>query len=217
MGRKRRETQGQREVVAVGLTGGIGAGKSTTLALFGELGALIFSADEVVHDLYEQATVAARVGSHFGRGVLDEHQAVDRPRLAEAVRGRPDELHWLEKLTHPRVAKEIERRVSQAPWGTVVVCEVPLLFESKYETLFDLIVTVEAGKEIRRRRSVHGFGLDQFSELEGLQALSERRMAGSDLVFVNDGELDGLRAFVRRAYESARGLLGGADLGRADD
>jgi dephospho-CoA kinase len=208
MGRKRRETQARREVVSVGLTGGIGAGKSTALAMFGELGALTFSADEVVHDLYEQPAVGALVGAHFGRGVLDEHQAVDRPRLAETVRGRPDELHWLEKLTHPRVAKEIERRIGEAPEGTVVVCEVPLLFESGHETLFDLMVTVEAGEELRRRRSVHGFGLDQFSELEGLQASSERRREGSDLVFVNDGGLDDLRDFVRRAYESARGLLG---------
>ena len=207
MDRERRRSQGRRGVVAVGLTGGIGAGKSTALALFGEAGALVFSADEVVHDLYGLPPVAERVGAHFGGGVLDCCGAVDRPRLAEAVRGRPAELRWLEGLVHPLVAEEIERRVGSAPAGAVVVCEVPLLFESGFAKLFDITVSVEAAGEIRRRRSIHEFGLDQFTELEGLQAPSERRVEGSDLVFVNEGGLADLREFVRSAYESARSLL----------
>jgi dephospho-CoA kinase len=200
-------SQERREVVAVGLTGGIGAGKSTALALFGELGALTFSADEVVHELYARPAVSARIAAHFGPGVLGEDGGVDRARLAEAVRGRRDELRWLEKLTHPLVAKGIKRRIGKAPAGTVVVCEVPLLFEAGYEGLFDVVVTVEAARETRRRRSVHRFDLDLFAELEGLQASSEQRVQGSDLAFVNDGELKGLRDFVQRAHEIATGLL----------
>jgi dephospho-CoA kinase len=207
MGRERRGEEERREVTAVGLTGGIGAGKSTALALFGECGAQVFSADEVVHGLYGRPAVAARVGAHFGREVLAKDGSVDRSALAEAVRGRPNELHWLEKLTHPLVVAEIRRRIGGAPAGAVVVCEVPLLFEAGCEKLFDLVAAVEAGEEVRRRRSVHRFGLDQFTELEGLQASSEQRMRGSDFVFVNDGSLDDLREFVRHAYESARSLL----------
>lgn len=197
----------RRDVVVVGLTGGIGAGKSTALRLFRELGAVTVSADEVVHRLYRQRGVAAAVSEHFGPGVLDERGRVDRARLAEAVRGRPDELAWLEKLTHPRVAAGIERRIGRVPAGTVVVCEVPLLFEAGYEEMFDLIVTIEAGPENRRRRSVHGFGLEQFSEFERLQASSERRTAGSDMAFHNDGGLEDLRTFVGEAFARARSLL----------
>jgi dephospho-CoA kinase len=207
VGRERRESQGTREVVAVGLTGGIGAGKSTALRLFAECGALVSSADELVHRLYEQPQLAAAVGDHFGPRVLKRDGTVDRSRLAKAVRGRPDELRWLEGLTHPRVAEEIERITSSAPAGNVVVCEVPLLFESGCERLFDLIVTVEAAGELRRRRSIHGFGLKQFEELEALQASSERRVEGSDLVFVNEGGLRELREFVGRAHEAARQML----------
>ncbi len=123
------------------------------------------------------------------------------------MRGRRRELRWLEKLTHPRVAEEIERRISEAPPGAVVVCEVPLLFESGSEGLFDLIVTVEAGRENRRQRSIHRFDLAMFSELEELQASSEQRVAGSDLAFFNDGDVEQLRAFVREAYGRALGLL----------
>jgi dephospho-CoA kinase len=197
-----------RSVVAVGLTGGIGAGKSTALSLFQELGALTISADEVVHSLYVEPEVKDKLAAHFGPTVLDARGEVDRKRLAEAVRGRGRELRWLEKLTHPRVAEEIERRISEATPGAVLVCEVPLLFESRSEGLFDLIVTVEAGRENRRLRSVRRFDLAMFSELEGLQASSEQRVAGSDAAFFNDGDVEQLRAFVRGAYGRALGLLG---------
>jgi dephospho-CoA kinase len=111
MGRERRESQAGRTVVAVGLTGSLGAGKSTALALFGECGALVFSADQLVHELYERPVVASQVAEHFGTRVLAGPGSVDRARLAEAVRGRHAELHWLEGLTHPLVAAEIAHRV----------------------------------------------------------------------------------------------------------
>jgi dephospho-CoA kinase len=202
-------SQERRDVVAVGLTGGIGAGKSTTLSLFRELGALALSADQVVHDLYAQRGLSRQVAAHFGSDVLNERGTVDRARLAEVVRGRPDELRWLEALTHPRVAKKIERWIKTVPSGTIVVVEVPLLFEAGFPDLFDLIVTVEAHGETRRRRSVHDFDLELFSEFEGLQASTKQRVQGSDLAFFNDGGLKGLREFVRDAFEKARGLLPG--------
>ena len=157
----------------------------------------------------EQPEVAAQVGAHFGPGVLTESGAVDRSRLAGAVRGRPDELDFLEGVTHPRVAEEIARRVEGAESGKVVVCEVPLLFESDYEKLFDLVVTIEAGDKVRRRRSVQTFDLGQFAELEALQTSREERVEGSDLAYVNNGRMEQLKEFVEQAYASARGLLGG--------
>jgi dephospho-CoA kinase len=207
MGGERRHTPTGRAVVAIGLTGSIGAGKTTALSLFQESGALVFSADKIVHELYEQREVAAEIAAHFGPQLLSPTGTVDRKVLAAEVQGRPKELLWLEDLIHPLVAKEIGRRVGETPEGKVVVCEVPLLFGSGYEALFDLIVTVEAGSEIRRRRSVQQFDLHQFTELEALQLSREERMAKSDLVFVNDGNLDQLREFVRSTYETARGLL----------
>ena len=207
MGRERRESQAERAVVAVGLTGSIGAGKSTALALFGECGAVVLSADSLVHELYQRPAVAVAVAAHFGPPVLGSDGAVDRAALAQAVRGRPEELRWLEGLTHPLVAEEIASRLETAPHGSVVVCEVPLLFESGFEILFDLVVTVEADSEVRRLRSTHQFGLDQFTELEALQASHELRVRGSDLVVMNDGSLAQLREAVRRAYDVARGRL----------
>lgn len=205
--RRPRTREGGARAVAVGLTGGIGAGKSTALSLFRELGALTVSADEVVHHLYVQPEVRAQLAARFGSAVLDAHGAVDRRRLAEAVRGRRRELRWLEKLTHPRVAEEIERRIREAPPGVVIVCEVPLLFESRCEVWFDLIVTVEAGRESRRQRSSHRFDSAMFAEFEELQASSEQRVTGSDLAFFNDGDVGQLGTFVQEAYGRALGLL----------
>jgi dephospho-CoA kinase len=192
------------DVVAVGLTGGIGAGKTTALRFFADSGALTLSADEVVHRLYAQDAVRSALCGHFGTGVLDSQGDVDRCRLAEAVRGRPEQLGWLEALVHPMVGEEIARFVQAAPAGSVVVCEVPLLFEAGMEGLFDLIVTIEAGGDDRRKRSTHDFDLELFGEFDSLQASSERRVAGSDFVFLNDGDVERLRAFVRETYERAR-------------
>jgi len=195
-------------VVAVGLTGGIGAGKTTALRFFAESGALALSADEVVHQLYARVDVKQALLGYFGPEIFDPQGEVDRGRLVEAVRGRRDRLAWLEALTHPLVGEEISRFIREAPAGSVVVCEVPLLFEARMEHDFDLIITIEAGEKDRRRRSVHDFGIEMFGEFEGLQASGERRVAGSDLAFANDGEVDHLRAFVCQAYERARLMAG---------
>ena len=195
-------------MVAVGLTGGIGAGKTTALRFFAESGALALSADEVVHQLYARVDVKQALLGYFGPEIFDPQGEVDRGRLVEAVRGRRDRLAWLEALTHPLVGEEISRFIREAPAGSVVVCEVPLLFEARMEHDFDLIITIEAGEKDRRRRSVHDFGIEMFGEFEGLQASGERRVAGSDLAFANDGEVDHLRAFVREAYERARLMAG---------
>lgn len=191
----------------VGLTGGIGAGKSTALAMFGDAGAIIVSADRIVHDLYSRPEVMGLLVEHFGTGVLDVHGKIDRRRLARMVRGRPKELRWLERLTHPLVAIEIERHTCQAPFGSVVVCEIPLLFESHYEKMFDLVVTVEAGRDTRLSRSADRLDEALFLEFERLQASTEERVLGSDLVFYNDGDVDRLRSFVNQAYVKAAALI----------
>ena len=201
------DAESGRRIVAVGLTGGIGAGKSTTLTMFAEEGALTLSADLVVHDLYRRPEVVHQVVERFGPDVLGSDGTLDRRRLAGAVRGRREALRWLEALTHPLVAAEIERFIGAAPEGSVVVCEVPLLFESGFQDKFDIIVTVEAAQGQRLRRSAHRTPREAFLEFERLQASTEERAQGSDLVFRNDGDLAALRAFVRSAYARAASLL----------
>ena len=197
-------------IVAVGLTGGIGAGKSTALTMFAEEGALTLSADQIVHDLYRRPEVVRCVAERFGPDVLGSDGTLDRRRLAGAVQGRREALRWLERLTHPLVAAEIERLLDEAPDGSVVVCEVPLLLESGFQDKFDIIVTVEAAQEQRLRRSAHRTSREAFLEFERLQSSTEERVQASDFAYRNDGDVAALRTFVRSAYARAASLLGDA-------
>lgn len=194
-------------VVSVGLTGGTGAGKSTALAMFAEEGALVASADDMVHELYRRDDVVERLIERFGPDILGPSGALQRRRLAAQVRGAREELRWLEELTHPLVEAQMRRLIEEAAPGSVVVCEVPLLFESGFTPMFDLIVTIEAPPEQRLERSAERMHPGSFAEFEGLQAGSERRVRESDLAFCNEGDLEALRTFVRSAYARARSLL----------
>lgn len=195
------------DAVAVGLAGGIGAGKSTALDMFAELGAVTASADRIVHHLYGSTRFVERLLARFGPGIADDQGRIDRRRLSETVKGDNDGLRWLEQLTHPMVKREIERVLRDAPSGSIVVCEVPLLFEAGFGEMFDLVVTIEASRENRFGRSSHRFDPAVFAEFENLQASGERRMMGSDMVYHNDGSLEGLRDFVHEAYSRAVSLL----------
>jgi dephospho-CoA kinase len=207
-------TRERGDVAAVGLTGGIGAGKSTALKYFGEAGALTLSADEVVHQLYSREEVKRALAEHFGVELLAVGGEVDRLRLAEAVRGRRDQLAWLESLTHPLVADEVKRFIGKAPSGSVVVCEVPLLLEAGMQDLFDIIVTIEARADLRRQRSTQTFDEELFGEFEALQASTDRRIQDAHLAFHNDGALPDLRRFVDVVCDRARAMVQPA--GQAD-
>ena len=194
--------------VAVGLTGGLGAGKTTALFMFRELGAVTLSADAIVHSLYLAPEIRAALVERFSRAILDDNGEVDRRRLRQAVKGDRPALQWLERLTHPRVGAAIERAIREAPSGAVVVCEVPLLFEAGLRDRFQLVVTVEASPGVRLARSADRFDEQGFSEFDSFQAGTERRVQGSDMVFYNDGGLENMRAFVREAYARALALAG---------
>jgi dephospho-CoA kinase len=172
------------------------------------MGAVTISADQIVHGLYARPEFVAALADRFGPDIVEGHGTVNRRRLAARVKADPESRRWLEELTHPLVKREVERVIREAPEGTVVVAEVPLLLESGFAALFDLLVTVEAAREKRVARSAERFDPDVFAEFERLQATSEQRAAASDLVFHNDGSVEHMRAFVEDAYAQARSLLG---------
>ena len=205
-------------MAAVGLTGGIGAGKSTALRLFAEAGALTLSADEVVHQLYAREDVKQALAGHFGREVLD---ARGRGGQAASGRGgaraaRPSCAGWRTSPT-PWWPRRCRRFIGEAPAGSVVVCEVPLLFEAGMERCFDLVVTIEAGREIRRRRSVHDFGLEHVRRVRGPAGL-ERAAGGGKRPGVRQRRRrwSDLREFVRQAYERARLMAVGGEAMRTE-
>jgi dephospho-CoA kinase len=184
----------------VGLTGGIGAGKSEALAAFERLGAATLSTDRVAHDLLEDDEVRSAVIERWGEGIAPGG-AVDREKVGEIVFNDPEELTWLESITHPRVgAHVLEWRQNLDPETPVAVVEVPLLFEAAMEDAFDATVAVVAADELRdeRLRERGQGGLAGREERQLDQAEKERR---ADHVIRNDASLVELESEVSRLIE----------------
>jgi dephospho-CoA kinase len=195
-----------RRVVVIGLTGGLAAGKSTALAFFAEFGALTLASDRLVGDLYRRPEVKAALRARFGEEIF-AGQDIDKRVLGEIVTQDSDALHWLEGFVHPLVGERLRAVVRKTQPGCVVVCEVPLLFESRFEPYFDLIVSVEAPVEVRQERWRSRDRASLLDDLEKRQLSSDERAARADLVYVNDGDLEGLRTFVAESYRAALALM----------
>jgi len=193
----------KQRIPRLGLTGGIGAGKSTACAFLRELGAATISADDLVHELLAEKTVAGRVERHFGPGLV-AGEAVDRPALAHLVFEDDAALEWLEKLLHPRVRRRIEEwaraqeALAQRP--PLLVAEVPLLFESGLDDGFDYVMLVTAPQAVRRRRLAAKLTKSQFTHRAERQIDEAVKAAGSDFVFDNRSSRRDLKQFVAEAY-----------------
>jgi len=186
----------QARPLAVAITGGIGAGKSEALDAFARHGAATVSSDQIVHRLLrEDEEVRLALLDRFGQRILDEAGQVDRSAIAELVFPDRKSLDWLERLLHPRVSQEYldwREQLGRLPNPPqVAVTEVPLLYEVGGQDRFDAIVLVTAPAELRASRS------EAAGELrEGRLIPDEEKAKQADYVYVNDGTLDELDAFV---------------------
>ena len=142
-------------MLLVGLTGGIGAGKSTVAELLAARGAVIVDADQVARAVVEPGQPAlAKLVERFGDGILDGDGRLDRAALAKVAFSDDESRHDLEAITHPAINDEFTRRVASAPSDAVVVLDVPLLAESEQarKRPYQTVIVVEAPREVRLRR-----------------------------------------------------------------
>lgn len=184
----------------LGLTGGIGAGKSSALAAFARRGFPTLSSDDVVHGLYADPAVREAVVQRFGADVLAPSGEVDRAALARVVFADDAARRWLEALLHPLVAESLERFRAAHDHGELIVHEVPLLFEAALEDRYDLVVVVTAPVEIRRARSPA-----RFDERAGYQLPEAEKAARADRVIVNDRDEQALDRAIGELVEDLRG------------
>jgi dephospho-CoA kinase len=171
--------------VLLGLTGGIGAGKSTALAAFERLGCPTLSSDAIVHALYLEPDVRSAVVERFGPGVLGDDGEVARGRLAARVFADDIARRWLEQLLHPRVAAAVaewRREQESARPGALLVHEVPLLYEAGLADRYDAVVLITASDDVRRARVP-----ERFDERAAAQLPEAEKVARADHVYVNDG------------------------------
>jgi dephospho-CoA kinase len=177
--------------LTIGLTGGIAAGKSEALSAFERLGAATISSDAVVHELLDSEPLLGRLTERWGAEVAPEGR-VDRARVGEVVFADPDELAWLEAQVHPLVGERIGAWLGSLPKDVgLAVVEVPLLFESEMEPVFDTTVAVIASDEVRRARA-EGRGHALVGEREARQLAQEEKATRAEHVVENDGTLEDL-------------------------
>jgi dephospho-CoA kinase len=189
-----------RRPLLVGLTGGIGAGKSAVTRCFESLGVPVIDADRVAREVVAPGGPALdEIAAAFGPGVLDASGALDRSRLRERVFAAPDERTRLEAILHPRIRTAMQERVKaltgRAPYAVLVI---PLLLEVGQRDMVDRVLVVEApeGERIARVAARDGVPAGQVRRIMSAQLPQAERMARADDLIWNDGSEEDLRARV---------------------
>lgn len=188
----------------VGLTGGIGSGKSAVSSALADLGAIIIDADKIAREVVEPGTPGlAAVIDAFGERLLTDEGTLDRPALAQIVFTDQDALRMLNGIVHPLVHARREELLASTGPGDIVVNDIPLLAEGSGAPSFHLVVVVHAPLETRLERLVRHRGVPEHDALARIraQATDEERAAIADILLDNGGSLEGLHAQVAEAWE----------------
>ena len=187
----------------VGLTGGIGSGKSLAAQFFSQLGALVIDADQLARSAIERGSEGFdEVLLRFGDSVL-KNGDIDRVALGQIVFENPQAKKDLEEIIHPRIRAEFEEAVASLNTGQIMVYEIPLLVETNAADRFDFIITVESDPELRKQRlRARGMFSSDIEKRMAAQATQEQRRAIADCVLTNDGTEDELLRQVENIWES---------------
>ncbi|MFF3905374.1 dephospho-CoA kinase [Streptomyces sp. NPDC001848] len=191
-------------MLKVGLTGGIGAGKSEVSRLLVECGAVLIDADRIAREVVAPGTPGlAAVVEAFGEDVLAPDGSLDRPRLGSIVFADPDKLAALNSIVHPLVGARSRELETAAPDDAVVVHDVPLLAENGLAPLYDVVIVVDASPATQLDRLVRLRGMTEEDARARMaaQASREKRLDVADIVIHNDVPLEELKQRVRDVWE----------------
>ncbi|SHF58937.1 dephospho-CoA kinase [Jatrophihabitans endophyticus] len=197
----------------VGLTGGIGSGKSTVAQLLAGHGAVVIDSDRIAREVVAPGTPGlAAVAEAFGDGVLAADGALDRPALAAVVFADDERRATLNGIVHPLVRQRVAEVEAAAPADAVIVQDVPLLVESDLAAGFDLVVVVIASERTRLARlAERGTAEADARARMAAQATDEQRRAVADEIVDNDGDRDDLARTVDRVWARIRAAADGTD------
>ncbi|BAU47286.1 dephospho-CoA kinase [Sulfurifustis variabilis] len=197
-------------MLRIGLTGGIGSGKSTVAGLFARHGVPIVDTDAIARELVTPGAPAlAEIAARFGPEMLLPDGTLDRPRLRSRVLADPEERRALESILHPRIREEVDRRLNalSAPYAVIVV---PLLLETDFEYRVDRILVVDAGEQQQIARTVARGGISEEDAMATMRAQTSRqaRLAAADDVLDNTGDPSSLGPAVERLHRRYLALAG---------
>ncbi len=194
-------------MLVVGLTGNIASGKSTVMAQLAELGATVIDADLLAREAVRPGSRGlAQIVAHWGDAVLEPDGALDRSELRARVFGDSAELEALNAIVHPEVERLRVERLEEArdAGASIVVCDIPLLFEVHLADQFDAIVLVDAPRPLRLERLVTDRNLHESEAMDMIAAQmpAELKRARSDFVIDNAGDREMLASRVDRLWQS---------------
>jgi dephospho-CoA kinase len=199
-------------MLTVGLTGGIGSGKSEVASLFQQLGVPVIDADIIDHEIVQPGMSAlAEITDSFGEDILNSEGKLNRARLAEIVFNDPAQKKRLESIIHPRVREQIRAHKNRYRAHAYIVVVIPLLLESGQHDLVDRILVVHAPEaaRIKRVQTRDDRSEAQIRAIIREQADDAARQAAADDMLTNDGTLDDLEPQVRKLHQQYRTLASG--------
>ncbi|MGW0802847.1 dephospho-CoA kinase [Nonomuraea sp. NPDC002799] len=184
-------------MLMIGLTGGIGSGKSEVSKRLAARGAVVIDADRIAREVVEPGTAGlARVVAVFGEEVLRPDGSLDRERLGSIVFADSEKLAALNAIVHPLVGERVAELQSRAPGDAIVVYDVPLLAENKLAPMYELVIVVDAADDVRIKRLAEHRGMPEADARARIAAQASRadRLAVADVVIPNEGTLEELDA-----------------------
>jgi dephospho-CoA kinase len=193
-----------RKIYTVGLTGGIGSGKSTVANFFQDLGITIIDADVIARELViPNSPALKKIVDHFGTEILDSSDQLNRQELHGRIFQNPSERLWLEQLLHPAILEEIKHR-AQKSTSPYCIAVVPLLLETKLHSPVDRILVVDSPIELQRQRvQQRDNHSDQIIDaILETQLSREQRLSAADDVIVNNKGIEELKQQVKNLHEN---------------
>jgi dephospho-CoA kinase len=193
----------------IGLTGGIGSGKSTVSRFLAELGAVIIDADKIGHEIYRPDTDTWRqLVKTFGSGILAADKTIDRKKLGAIVFGDKQELQRLNAIIHPQITQEIKKRIEECRRRAVkvIVLDAPVLLEANAKNLVVEIwvVVADDGNVIKRAAARTGLTEQQIRDRVHSQLSNTERTKNARVVISNDGNTEDLRGKIRELWEQIK-------------
>jgi len=189
-------------MLKVGLTGGIGCGKSTAADIFLHLGAPVIDADQISHALVEPGAPALlEISRQFGPGILDSHGALERNKLRTLVFSRPNCKQQLEAILHPLVYAEMQRLLQTLHDPYVILC-IPLLLETKMQHFVDRILVIDCPfeQQIKRVKLRSNLSEEAIKAIIATQISREQRLSAADDIVDNSGDTTKLAEYIKKLH-----------------